>query len=316
MSAPGGLTHRLARLGEEGLYLGLHQTFRMLPTEACSDAGARLSGILGRRSHPVSEGRSRVLLARLRPDWAEPAALEAAVGRTWENAGRVYAEYSVLHRLIREGRVTEAEPGLLQALTAPGQGPAIFAFLHLGNWEVVAHRLAHLTQGRGMGVGAPPARAGRGAIFRRWHDSLPGITRPTSLGVWREVVEMLRKPDGAVLLNIDEPNAVSVSAPFFGRPVRADGNLGKAVRLAAAARARIVIAYAERLAGVRFVIHALPVVEVDPRATGVGPETEGEVLRIDAMIAPVIRRLADQWHMAAYFGTDVEAVAPQTAPLA
>ena len=313
MSGAGGLK----RLGEEALYLGLHHAFRMLPTEACSDAGARLSGILGRRSHPVSEARSRVLLARLRPDWANtPAALEAAVARTWENAGRVYAEYSVLHRLIREGRVTEAEPGRLAELTAPGQGPAIFAFLHLGNWEVVAHRLAHLTQGRGMGVGAPPASAVRGAIFRRWHDSLPGITRPTSLAVWREVIEMLRRPDGAVLLNIDEPNAASVSAPFFGRTPRLDGNLGKAVRLAAAARARIVIAYAERVPGARFVIHALPVVAVDPRAAGVGPETEAEVLRIDSLMTPVIRRFADQWHMAAYFGKDVEAVAVQAGPFA
>lgn len=304
-----GLGRTLAHFGEEALYLGLHRVFSLLPTETCSNAGARLSGVLGRKSHPVSEARSRTLLARLRPDWSGPAVLEAAVARTWENAGRVYAEYSVLHRLIREGRVTEAEPGLLAALTAPGQGPAIFAFLHLGNWEVVAHRLAHLTQGRGIGVGEPPKSPVRAAIFRRWHDSLPGITRPTSLGVWREVVEMLRRPDGAVLLNIDEPNAASVSAPFFGRPVRIDGNLGKAVRLAAAARARIVIAYAERQPGVRFVIHALPVVTVDPRAAGVGPETEAEVLRINSMIASVIRRLADQWHMAAYFGKDVEGVA-------
>lgn len=302
----------LGKFGDEAFYFAMHNALRLAPTEACSDVGARLSGSVGRRSHPVADARCRTLLARLRPDWAEtPEGLEAAVARAWENIGRCYAEYSVLARIVREGRVTEAEPGLLTELTAAGARRTIWCFLHLGNWEVVAHRLAHLTGGRGIGIGDPPPSPVRAGIFRRWHDTLPGITRSTGPGVWREVVRYLNKPDGAVLINIDEPTAASVGAPFFGRPPRTDGNISKVVRMAAAAGARLVPVYAERLPGVRFVIHALPPVEIDPAARGPGAVALAETLRVDAMIAPVIRRFADQWHMASYFGKDVEQVRPQ-----
>jgi lauroyl/myristoyl acyltransferase len=94
-----------------------------------------------------------------------------------------------------------------------------------------------------------------------------------------------------------------VFAPHFGRRLRSDGNLGKIVRLAAATGARVMPIYSERLAGARFISHVLPPLEL-PRGR-LDPDTlRAEVARLDAVFAPAVRRLVEQWYMAIEFGAD------------
>lgn len=294
---------QLRVLAGEAKDLGLHYAMRALPTETCSDLGARLGLLIGRRGHPVAEARSRAVLAQLRPELADPAALEAAMTRLWQNVGRSYAEYSVVRRLLAEGRVTPSDPARLPAAGADPR-PLILCFLHLGNWEVLGQHMVTLWPGRAFAaVVMPPANRAHALIARRRRRHLPLDLIEMDRHVWRQATEQLRRPGGVLWLAADEAHAGRVFAPFLGRTPVAHGNLGKMVRLAATTGARILPIYAERLPGVRFVVHALAEIEVaaDRRDTAAILD---QVVQIDALLDPIVRRLAEQWYMAIEFGTE------------
>lgn len=298
---------RIRRWAADARDLSLHYLMRLLPTETCSALGAWLGGAIGPRAHRLMTARAQAALSRLQPTLDRPKALEAASRGLWAGVGRVFAEYSVLGRLPGEGRIAEAQAGRLQALLADAR-PLILCFLHLGNWDVALMHAARMAPGRMIVVALPSESRIQTQIVGGWRRSLPMDTRWVHPGVWKAVLQRLQRPGGIAYIAADEPDGGSIGGPFLGRPPRIDGNLGKMVRLAAATGARIVPIYAERLAGVRFLVHTLPEVEVS------GATDEGAVLadalRIDALIDPVVRRLADQWVIALGFGKDVKAITP------
>lgn len=296
---------RLRVLASEAKELGLHYAMRALPTEICSDIGARLGSSIGRRGHPVAAARSLAVLARLRPDLADAAALETAMTRLWQNVGRTYAEFSVLRRIVREGRVTQSDPAVLRE-TAADTRPLILCFLHLGNWEVLGEQMARLWPGRITAVVMPPANRAHAFIARRRRRHLPAELIEMDRHVWRVAAERLRRPGGVLWLAADEAYAGRVFAPFLGRVPTADGNLGKMVRLASTTGARILPIYAERQPGVRFVVHALPEIDVTADRRDAAALLEA-VVRLDAQLDPIVRRLAEQWYMAIEFGTEFSA---------
>jgi len=286
--------------------LGIHLGLRALPIEQCSAMGARLGRTMGRRGHPAAEARARALLPRLRPDLSSPDALEAALVQLWENVGRVYAEFSVIHRILPAGRSRLSDPALLDAIYADDR-PLILAFAHLGNWEVMGlqmadHRLVH--RGRPIvAITMPPTNRVHRMIAARQRRVLPLELIPMHPRIWHTVADRLRRPGGIVWLAADDVRDAHVYAPFFGRRLRLDGNLGKMARLAAATGARILPIYSERLAGARFVTHLLPPVE--PARGRRGEDALlAEVARLDAVFAPIVRRLIRQWYMAIDFAHD------------
>ena len=307
MTSPSPYRRRIAQWAAEARDLALHHVMRVLPTETCSELGARLGDSIGRKGHPGLEARGRMVLARLRRDFKDPTALDAATSRLWEGVGRVAAEFSVLRRFEREGRIRETQPGMLQALLE-NPAPVIFCFLHIGNWEVALMRVARLAPGRMIVVAMIPENPAQTRIVGRWRASLRTEVRWMNPGIWRPVLQRLRQPGGLAFIAGDEPDAASIGAPFFGRPPRINGNLGKMVRLAAATGARIVPIYAERRPGVRFAIHTLEPVEI--AAADSDDEVLAAVLRINALIEPVVRDLADQWLVAVGFGKDVKEIRP------
>lgn len=301
MSSPGNQPLRV--LAGEAKDLGLHYAMRALSTDSCSDLGARLGLSIGRRGHPLAEARSRAVLAQLRPELANTTALEAAMTRLWQNVGRTYAEFSVLRRIMREGRVTQSDPALLRADAADPR-PLILCFLHLGNWEVLGEQMARLWPGRITAVVMPPANRAHAFIAHRRRRHLPADLVEMDRHVWRVAAERLRRPGGVLWLAADEAYAGRVFAPFLGRAPAAGGNLGKMVRLASMTGARILPIYAERQPGVRFVVHALPAIDVTADRRDAAAMLEA-VVRLDAQLDPIVRRLAEQWYMAIEFGTEV-----------
>jgi len=287
--------------------LALHYGLRALPTEACSALGARLGRSIGRRGHPVAAARAVSLLGQLRPDLHGPS-LEAANVRLWENVGRTFAEFSVLHRMLPEGRSVLSDPGLLDALYAQNR-PLILCFVHLGNWEVLGAQLSthpRIVPGRPFValVETPPNRA-QAFIAMHQRRALPVECLPMAPRVWHRIGETLRRPGGIVWLAADEAANKRVHAPHFGRRLRADGNLGKIVRLAAASGALVVPMWSERVAGARFVSRLGPPLEV-PTGRLSQDALQAQVARLDAVFAPVVRSLVDQWYMATEFRFDGE----------
>jgi KDO2-lipid IV(A) lauroyltransferase len=297
------MTKPLAELRD----LGLHYGMRPLPAAASSGLGAWLGTALGQRGHPAANARVRNLLTRLRADLAaSPESLERGVQQVWRNVGRTYAEFSVIERFVPSGRASLSDTDRLDEAYADYQ-PLILCFVHLGNWEVLGHQVAsHPLIHRGRPISAvimPPANRAHAIIAARRRASLPVQLVPMGPRVWHNVAETLRRPGGIVWLAGDEASNGRVFAPHFGRRVRIDGNLGKIVRLAAATGARVLPMYSERLGSARFRSHILPILDM-PRGRLDDQTIRAQVMRIDAVFAPIVKRLATQWYMAVEFGDD------------
>jgi KDO2-lipid IV(A) lauroyltransferase len=294
------------RLAAELRDLGIHFGLRSLPIEACSTVGAWLGRTMGRRSHPAADARARALLERLRPDLAGPDALETTLVSLWENVGRTYAEFSVIHRMLPAGCSALSDPALFEEVCADDR-PLILCFVHLGNWELLGLQVAthsRVDHGRPIvAVTMPPTNRAHAFIAARQRKVLPVELVPMHPRIWHTVADRLRRPGGVAWLAADDVVAGRVFAPRFGRKPRVDGNLGKIVRLAATTGARILPLYSERLDGARFVSHVLPLVEV-PREPRDKEMILAHVERVDAIFTPIVRRLVQQWYMAVEFAED------------
>ncbi len=279
---------------------GLHLAMSRMPTRVCSDLGARLSGVMGKRPHPEQHRRAMALFARLRPELADdPLACEAAVDRLWANMGRTFAEFAVSHRILRAGGVKMIGQHHLDAALASGR-PVLMIFPHLGNWELSEMQVGFHAPNRGAVIVAPPASKARADIAHRVRSAAPATLLPVSKMVWRRSLEQLKRPGGVLMLAVDEHANGRIGAPAFGRPYRLDGNLGKGARLALQTKAMILPFHNERLEGARFVTHFLQPFDLEGAATDEAA-IQAAVRRMDAALEDPIKRLLEQWYMALFF---------------
>jgi len=281
---------------EERRDLAIYRVMRSLPVSAVSRIGASLGLRLGRRAHPEADARVVAALAQLRPDLArDPKRLHAAHLCLWANVGRVYAEISVLDKIVPEERVVIDGAEHFDAAMADGR-PVIVAYVHLGNWETSAIQLSLRAPGRGCAFAdPPPANRTRAQIVAMQRSGWPGKVLTIDSMVWRHALKHLEQPGGALFVAIDEPFGEGVPVPSFGRALDDRGNLGKVVRLAARTGALILPVYCERLGGARFCTHVLPPLEIAPRRDTGPDQLLLHAAALDALFAPIILRLIDQW---------------------
>ncbi len=291
--------------------MALHEAMRVLPTGAVSAIGGRLGRLAGPRLHAAAGRRARATLRRLRPDLAaDEAALDQAVARMWEALGRSYAEFSVEDRLWPRGQVSVTGQEHA-ARRRPGDPPLIVAGLHLGNWELVPMVLGYL--GHHVADVYQPQR-------NRFEDRIAERTRLRAASQVKEAsgaeltllspsptvgADLLRalQSGAAVMMYVDEYVGGRVHAPAFGRPVRSDGNLGRAVRLARLAGATVVPAYVERLPGPRYAVHFLPPVPLR-RTADRKADLLANVAALDAAVTGPVLRHIEQWFMLPDFRAD------------
>ena len=276
--------------------LGLYRVMRSLPVSLVSRIGASLGQILGRRMHPEAAARVGAAIRLLRPDLARDLhTLEAAQTQLWANVGRVYAEFCVLDKIVRERRASIGDPGTLDSVLADGR-PVIVAFAHLGNWETITSQIVDRAPGRLAALANPLPRNRAQAHIAALQRGRQGFTVMTIDGnVWRRAMRHLEQPGGILMVAADEQAEGRASAPSFGRALDARVNLAKIVRMAARTGAIILPLYSERLGGARFATQVLPPLEF-PRKLKLSPEEHLQrVARLDSLFAPVVLRLIDQW---------------------
>ena len=288
------MTWNQAELRDYAIHMALHA----LPVDWCSALGAKIGqGAAGRRSRPESEARGKAAMALLRPDLATPDRLEASTRKLWGNIGRTFCEFSVLRKMVAQGRSVMSDPGRWNAVVDENR-PLIIAFVHLGNWELTGAQLAsHPSAGverTVTGVTMPPANRAHAAIALRQRAGLPVDLLPMDARLWRRMTEVLSQPKGTAWLAVDELVDGVVMAPHFGRTLKSHGNMGKIVRLAAATGARILPVYSERQTGAHFITHVLPPLDVPQIRLGAAGVLE-QVHRLDEIFAPIVRRHLDQW---------------------
>jgi KDO2-lipid IV(A) lauroyltransferase len=275
--------------------LGLFRLLRVLPVAVVSRIGASLGQRLGRRGHPAAAARVKAALQHLLPELAQdPQQLEAAQRRVWANVGRVYAEFCVLDRIVSEGRASIRDEKALDAVLADGR-PVIIAYAHLGNWEAIGMHLSERLPHRMSAFAIAPTNRVQAQIAAMQRARFPGKVFTVDGMVWRHALEHLRQPGGILYISVDEDNDAGVPTPAFGRALEQRGNLGKIVRMAARTGAIILPSFSERLPRARFCVHFLQPMEFAPRTAMDAQAITHHMRHLDALFAPVVLRLIDQW---------------------
>jgi lauroyl/myristoyl acyltransferase len=172
--------------------ISLYRVMRALPVSLVSRIGASLGQILGRRTHPAAAARAAATILLLRPDLArDPHTLDAAQTRLWANVGRVYAEFCVLDKIVRERRATISDPGIFDAVLADGR-PVIVAFAHLGNWETITSQIVDRAPGRLAALANPLPRNRVQAHIASLQRGQQGFTVMTIDGnIWRRAMRQI-----------------------------------------------------------------------------------------------------------------------------
>lgn len=197
---------------------GLTSLVFSLPTAWAVGLGALVGRLAGALARPLRNRACAQLEARLGVPAGEARRLASEV---FANVGRVGAEIVLLPRLVRRieayVELPAADRAVLEAALAEGKG-ALVVTAHLGNWELLAQRLAATGhEAVTLARKSPNPYIGAWLIDRRAAGGLKTLNRGGGDAI-RGMLSALR--GGAMLgVLIDQDTAVdSVHVPFFGRP--------------------------------------------------------------------------------------------------
>jgi KDO2-lipid IV(A) lauroyltransferase len=248
-----------------------------------------LGAMLGWLAYLLSPSYRRTLRGNLaQAGFDRPAVRRAAIahaGRQGLEAGWLWQQPAA--DIV--GRVQEAEPGSLAALVADPR-PLLLLTPHIGSFEASAQYYASLPQAvkRPMTV---LFRTPRNPALRQVIDgrARPGLQlAPADMRGVRLLLRALRSGGTAGVLPDQVPSqGDGVWADFFGRPAY---TMTLPARVAAAAGARIVFAFCERLpAGQGFRLHFTP---FDEHCSG---DAAADTQRLNLALEELIRRCPEQY---------------------
>lgn len=273
----------------------LAEAMRHLPISLTSGLGA----LMGRREVLKDRKAGKAWVARFNKnaerlcgahtDQAKREAL-IAYGR---QAGRVYAEFTILQKLARKGRIEVVSD---TGLTGRSE-PALFTFPHMANWELALWPISW-QHNRTCVLYEPRESGARMLIANRARQALGG-TRIDLLSsrtpmVMRKIERALHNGHNLVLL-CDEESGGRVHAPLLGRAPTYTGNRWLLARLAVKHRLDVVPLCVERIGSVRFKVHIEQ--KISPRP---GTDRKADARRIadqvDAVFERWVRAHPQHWY--------------------
>ena len=241
---------------------------------------------------PDAMVRSIANLRWLKPTWSE-ARVRDTSRLHFESIGRLKAEFSVLHRLMRSGRVSVENAELTKKTML--EGPTILVGTHIGNWEILSPVLAEY----GVPVFSifepqPSRMQTRLALkVRAKYGPAGSVAFPRGANAPRAAVKWL-KEGGTLIIFCDEPvNGIS-AAPFFGRSPHLNSNYAFAARLARLSDATLIPFDALRHPGCRFTLRFHLPMKLAPTDDS-GSHLLKDVMQLNASIEPVVSEHLDQW---------------------
>jgi Kdo2-lipid IVA lauroyltransferase/acyltransferase len=274
----------------------LHHSMRVLPIPVCSSLGAWLGRLLGPTVHRSADERARRNYLHLRPD-TSPEQLARIMRQMWSNVGRSMAELSVIERLWKSGRIEVTGSEHVRGPQLAGR-PVVVACLHLANWELTGIGLVNIGY-EGCSVFQPYGRRAdvRLAAAARRRLTTRNPVYPPGVASARAIYRTLVRDRLGVHLHIDEPFKGRIETPSFGRARPVRGNIANAVRLALAADAVLVPAYAERLGDrARFRLIYEPAFPLQ-RSGNRDADIRVNVERLDAHVSHIVGPRLAQWLM-------------------
>ena len=265
-----------------------YRLLRFLPTETASNIGGHGYRLNAKLSLPEARAKAKANLKIHKPGASEPE-LDAMVMDFYDHVGRVAAEFAVMDRIMKEGRITHT--GLEPFAAAFGKEPLILLCVHTGNWEVlpslfktVGIQLASIVQ--------PPNSAFERQIVRIVRQTYDVETIEPDLRGIRRAIAVL-KARRTVSIFPDEARDGVAHGPLFGRPPHERGNLAIAARLSRMTGARILFSHCRRILPCRF--H----VEIEgPFSLPDGGERDilADVAFLNSKIEPVILNNLPRWY--------------------
>jgi KDO2-lipid IV(A) lauroyltransferase len=204
--------------------------------------------------------------------------------------GRLYAEYTVLQKIVREGRLEVVGLAHLQGLSRP----AIFASCHLANWELVGHVLT-LLDAPAFALYDPPQNTIRHRLATQarlgWRSDFQVV--PTSTHAMRQLCKALANGCN-LLMYVDEVKDGYLWAPSLGRRIPYSGNRWLTARLAIRYQADVLPVHVERIEGARFRIL------ISPKLVAVGGNDDERVRsladQLDQVLNTWIQSQPEHWH--------------------
>ena len=180
----------------------MHNAMRRMPPALCSKIGSYMGANVGPKIDPGGDRAVRAVVRLVRPD-LEGAAHEAAVHRIWANIGRVFAEFSVLPKLL--GRTELVGEDIAREVFSDPR-PLIVVYPHLANWEVLGALLCihpAARDRRKCAIYAPQDDPVRAAIAEQCRAQFPADLIPQGPRIWKQFRERLHEPRGSVFAPVD-----------------------------------------------------------------------------------------------------------------
>lgn len=263
---------------------------KIVPVRLASWSGGFFARRVAMRAYPRMVARTLTNLAVIRPELDDAARMQLAVSH-FDNLGRFYAEFALLERLWRTGRISWENSDAF--LAANAKGPIVLVGMHLTNWEIAAPIMQHL----GVNIGAviaPPPRASQ-VHFAQMVRSRFGLKMfPPGVAGTRPAVRLL-KEGGIVSIYCDEEHGGRLMAPFFGRPPHLDGNLAVAARLARMTGATVMLYHCARLGGGRYHLTFENPILLPSQTDADAPLLE-DVKALNAAMEPIVRPRCGTWY--------------------
>lgn len=274
---------------------------KMLPAGTVSNIGGFIGRTIIPRHYKTMFGRAEANFRRLRPE-ATDAEIADWLVEFADFQGRQRAEYAVMRRLAANtGNIRFVGTENLVE-TCAGQ-PVIFLGFHISNWEVAWQSLMTLGLPLAGSYDPPKRRAHHWLVNReRRRDGLT-ILKPGKDAV-RPALQIL-KDNGNLIVFCDEGFGGKLRAPFFGRAPHLQGNYAFVARLARKTNALIYPIYTTRDHGTHFTLHAMEPFHLPPENEA-GKSLVQDVLFLNAVVEPVVKRHLSQWYFIAHQITPIE----------
>lgn len=270
--------------------LAFHWLLTFAPISMVSNLGGVLGRTFGMRTRPHVVARIRVRLRRLFPDM-DADAIERIARSHFDNAGRIQAEFSVIRRVLRAGRLTVEGADLLKEATS--SGPVILVCCHTGNWEMF--EVALHAHGIRWGMNFwPPSKHSHRLIASRIRQGFGAILLPPGSPGTRPALRILQA-GGIVSIFADEVHRNIVMAPFFDREPHLNGNLAIISRMRRMTGAKLLLTYSQRLPRCQYKVNFERLIEVPSIQNPEAPLIE-DVNAINAAITPVVVANIHQWY--------------------
>ncbi len=278
---------RRIRFSVEAAFVGsLLKLFSMMHVERASAVAGfvvRLVGPHTKRHRRLLENLERVLPA------VDESERRRIARKTWENMGRVFAEYPHLPKLLDDQeRVQIIGLEKCAPLIAENKGGFLLS-AHYGNWEIstAAGRRLGLNQVNFYRAVKNPTLEQLLKAYRR--VTAPGGLVPTSDDNIRTAIRLLRDRRYIGML-VDQRESKGIVVPFMG--IDAQTNHAPAL-LARRFDVPIFLGRVTRHEGVRFVIECLPI-DVD-HTDDWEDDVRQTTIRINDILSSWITERPEQW---------------------